>query len=261
MEGRGAAPHVSRTPRTVGTAALLLLTTATGVIDAVSYLALDRVLTGNMTGNVLFLGFGAIGVADIPFLNNAVALLGFVVGAVIGARLVPRARAAVLPPQVPAVIAGVAVVAGTTAVVWSVRGEPSGVAQLVVTALLALLMGAQVTAVKPLGNAEITTVVVTSTLVNLARDSRLAGAPRPVTPVWLDRVLAVAAMGGGAALGAVLIREVSPTAALAASAVFIGLAALALVATRRAQRRDAGPGRGGAGRASRPARAIRPEVT
>ena len=37
--------------------ALLLLTTATGAIDAVSYLGLDRVFTGNMTGNVLFLGF------------------------------------------------------------------------------------------------------------------------------------------------------------------------------------------------------------
>lgn len=238
MEGRQDAP------RTLGTLALLLLTTATGVLDAVSYLGLDRVFIGNMTGNVLFLGFAATGVEEIPFLNNAVALLGFAVGAVLAARLVPRGPARVLPRRVPAVVAGVAAVAGGTAVVWQVGGEPSGVAQLVATALLALLMGAQVAAVKPLGNTEITTVVVTSTLVNLARDSRLAGAPRPARPVWLDRVLAVATMGGGAALGAALVQGVSVTAALAASAALVLAAVLALVATRRAERRCVAAGTG-----------------
>ena len=37
---------------------LFALTVATGVVDAVSYLALDHVVTGNMTVNVLFVGFG-----------------------------------------------------------------------------------------------------------------------------------------------------------------------------------------------------------
>jgi len=45
-------------------AALLILTAATGAIDGVSYLALDRVFTGNMTGNVLFIGFGLVGVCS-----------------------------------------------------------------------------------------------------------------------------------------------------------------------------------------------------
>jgi hypothetical protein len=35
--------------------ALLVLTAATGLIDAVSYLALGHVFTANMTGNVVFL--------------------------------------------------------------------------------------------------------------------------------------------------------------------------------------------------------------
>ena len=55
-------------------------TAATGAIDGVSYLALDRVFTGNMTGNVLFIGFGLAGVDDIPVLNNLVALLTFLLG-------------------------------------------------------------------------------------------------------------------------------------------------------------------------------------
>ncbi|KFD43282.1 hypothetical protein IU11_12880, partial [Cellulosimicrobium sp. MM] len=56
-------------------AGLLVLTVATGVVDAVSYLALDQVFTGNMTGNVLFVGFAAAGAGGIPLLNNVVALV------------------------------------------------------------------------------------------------------------------------------------------------------------------------------------------
>ncbi len=48
-------------------AGLLLLTLATGVVDAVSYLTLDQVFTGNMTGNVLFVGFAATGAGGIPY--------------------------------------------------------------------------------------------------------------------------------------------------------------------------------------------------
>ena len=69
------------------TAGLLLLTVSTGVIDADSYLALDHVFTGNMTGNVLFIGFAIAGVAGIPFVNNSIALLGFVAGTIIGGRI------------------------------------------------------------------------------------------------------------------------------------------------------------------------------
>ena len=36
---------------------LMLLTVVTGLVDAVSYLALGRVFVANMTGNVVFLGF------------------------------------------------------------------------------------------------------------------------------------------------------------------------------------------------------------
>ncbi|WP_310889752.1 YoaK family protein [Clavibacter capsici] len=72
-------------------AALLVLTAATGAIDGVSYLALDRVFTGNMTGNVIFIGFGLVGVAGVPVLNNVVALLAFMAGAVLAARITCRA--------------------------------------------------------------------------------------------------------------------------------------------------------------------------
>lgn len=47
-------------------AGLLMLTASTGCIDAVSYLALDKVFTGNMTGNVLFIGFSLVGAGNTP---------------------------------------------------------------------------------------------------------------------------------------------------------------------------------------------------
>lgn len=46
------------------TPVLLGLTAATGVIDAISYLGMGRVLVANMTGNVVFLGFPSPEPAD-----------------------------------------------------------------------------------------------------------------------------------------------------------------------------------------------------
>jgi uncharacterized membrane protein YoaK (UPF0700 family) len=41
---------------------------------------LDCVFTGNVTGNILFIAFVLAGVNHIPLLNNAIALVGFVLG-------------------------------------------------------------------------------------------------------------------------------------------------------------------------------------
>ena len=40
---------------------MLVLTFTTGIVDAVGFLGLDRVFTGNMTGNVVILGMAAEG--------------------------------------------------------------------------------------------------------------------------------------------------------------------------------------------------------
>src|ERR1700709_1932882 len=66
---------------------LLLLTAVTGVVDAVSYLALGRVIVANMTGNVVFLGFSLGGDKQLSLAASAVALAAFLLGAVAGGRL------------------------------------------------------------------------------------------------------------------------------------------------------------------------------
>src|SRR3954454_24784619 len=66
---------------------LLALTAATGAIDAVSYLALGRVFTANMTGNVVLLAFAAAGVPGLSVSRSLTALGGFFIGAVAGGRI------------------------------------------------------------------------------------------------------------------------------------------------------------------------------
>ena len=69
---------------------MLVLTFSTGVIDAVGYLGLDRVFTGNMTGNVVLLGMAFAGGADLPILRPALALVFFMVGAALAGRVLRR---------------------------------------------------------------------------------------------------------------------------------------------------------------------------
>ncbi|WP_207454254.1 YoaK family protein [Herbiconiux sp. SYSU D00978] len=212
---------------------LLLLTASTGAIDAVSYLALDRVFTGNMTGNVLFLGFALVGVADIPFLNNAVALLGFVAGSILGGRLVGRGHAKALPHRSGWVLAVSAATGFGLTIVWLALGELPEPVLLLVTFLLAAMMGAQVAAVKPLGNTDITTVVVTNTLANLARESRLGGGKGQA---WVQRLLAVIAMGVGAAVGAAVVVVAGGAWALGASLLIFLAGGLTLALASRGAR-------------------------
>ena len=70
--------------------ALLVLTFTTGLVDAVSYLGLGHVFTANMTGNIVFLGFGIAGGSGLPVLAPIVSLVAFLVGAGAGGLLAAR---------------------------------------------------------------------------------------------------------------------------------------------------------------------------
>lgn len=220
------------------TTGLLLLTAATGAIDAVSYLALDGVFTGNMTGNVLFLAFALVGVTGMPLLNNALALAGFVVGSIVGGRIVRRGHPVGLPARSAWVLGGGAALIAVLVVIWALLGDLTSTGAAVLTAILAALMGAQVAAVKPVGNTDITTVVVTSTLANVSRESRLGGG-RQTSGQWRDRSLAVLAMGLGAAIGAAVLRASDGPVALATSGVLFAAGVATLLVARRDQHRRA----------------------
>src|ERR1700704_6245836 len=66
---------------------LLVLTGVTGLVDAVSYLRLGHVFVADMTGNVVFLGFGVDSRSGLSVAASLVAIAGFVLGAFACGRL------------------------------------------------------------------------------------------------------------------------------------------------------------------------------
>ncbi|MFR9722700.1 YoaK family protein [Streptomyces sp. MS19] len=203
--------------------ALLLLTAATGAVDAVSFLALDRVFTGNMTGNVVLLGFGLVGAYGLPVLQPLIALAAFAAGAALTARLLRPTRDSGTPDTTPRLPRAALLVlyaelcaAVALTALWPVLGDsPGGTTQALLTALLALMMGAQAAAVRPVGLPDLSTVVITSTLVTLVSPGARDAAPRQTG--------ALVAMLGGAALGALAV--VHAHTAIAMAGVCAALAA------------------------------------
>src|SRR5699024_7792672 len=89
--------------------------------------------------------------------------------------------------------------AGLSLYVGLMPNPEVGLAGTIFTSALSALMGAQAAAARRMKIADVTTVVVTSTIVGLASDSRLAGGD---STRWVRRVLAVTLILTGALAGA-----------------------------------------------------------
>ena len=180
---------------------MLALTFSTGVIDAVGYLGLDRVFTGNMTGNVVILGMALAGADDLPIVGPVIALVLFMLGALVAGRTL-RPVAAGWSGRSTVLFTLVGVVILAAAVPLLVLENPVEPVKLAVTGALGLAMGMQAGAARHIGVKDVTTVVVTSTLVGLALDSKFAqGTGQP----WKRRAGAVLLIGLGAFTGALLL--------------------------------------------------------
>jgi uncharacterized membrane protein YoaK (UPF0700 family) len=211
-------------PDPVLVAALLALTFSTGIIDAVSFLALGQVFTANMTGNVALLGF-AVFSPDLSLPRSLTALAVFVLGAMAGGRLVVSAALAPGRRWIVAALAGEAVLLLACAI--AARGEASPVeaprlAYLLI-ALLAFAMGVRNATVRRIGLRDLPTTVVTSSLADLGMTIAVRGGRSP----WKRAVASAVLMLVGAGAGALMLR-VSVAFALAASAVIAAVCAAAL---------------------------------
>ncbi|WP_245154869.1 YoaK family protein [Nocardioides sp. 1609] len=182
---------------------MLLLTFGTGVVDAVGYLGLDRVFTGNMTGNVVILGMALVGADDLPVLGPLLALGGFMAGAALGGRVLRRAAGA-WTGLTTALFATVAVLVLALAVVlFAVGDHPGRWVEITVTTVLGAAMGVQAATARFIAVKDVTTVVVTSTITGLAADSTLGSGKGGGSG---RRLLAVVLILAGAAAGAALLR-------------------------------------------------------
>lgn len=182
---------------------MLALTFTTGIVDAVGYLALDRVFTGNMTGNVVILAMALTGADGLPIVGPLLALILFMAGAAISGRALRP-----LPPgwstRTTVLLAVVAVILAAVGVLASLLPAEIESVAYTVTGAMGLAMGMQAGAARHVAVADVPTVVITSTLVGLAFDSKLGRGGSGTS--WARRTGAVVLLGAGAAAGALLLR-------------------------------------------------------
>jgi uncharacterized membrane protein YoaK (UPF0700 family) len=212
MAGSGSAPHFDEAALKRGAGslrhplarALLALTFTTGLVDAVSYLALGRVFTANMTGNVVLLGFGIAGSGGLPVVAPLVSLGAFLIGAGAGGVLVRQmaTRHPALVARALAIetclLAIAALVAATTTV------HPGNASAYALIVLMACAMGVRNAVVRSIGVPDLTTTVLTMTLTGFAAESRLAQGSGKGS---VRRLAAVLAMLTGAVAGALLLKS------------------------------------------------------
>lgn len=201
--------------------ALLLLTFATGVADAISVLVLGHVFVANMTGNVIFLGFWFAPNSTVDLTAAVLAFPTFVAGTILGGRLArhlgDRARrwvSTALGIELVLLVA-LSILAGTG--VCRYHDDT----KLVLIGGMAIAFGLQHSTARQFGIPELTTTVLTSTIVGLGVDSRLAGGTGNREKL---RYSVVFTMFLGAALGATLTRvTVAPVLGLAGAIVAASL--------------------------------------
>jgi uncharacterized membrane protein YoaK (UPF0700 family) len=162
---------------------------------------LDKVFTGNMTGNVVILGMALAGAPGLPIIGPLIALFAFMAGAAISGRTLKGKPAgwSGLNTGLFGVVGAILLAAAAVALLVTHRPEPLAFA---LTGALGLAMGVQAGAARHIGVADVTTVVVTSTIVGLAFDSVFGGGGNKN---WVRRAAAIVLIAGGAVVGAVLV--------------------------------------------------------
>jgi uncharacterized membrane protein YoaK (UPF0700 family) len=201
--------------------ALLLLTFATGLVDATGVLILGHIFVANMTGNIIFLGFWFVPGTGIDLTAAIVAFVAFLTGTVIGGRLARHLGAhsrrwltTSLGIEIVVLIA-LSILAGTGVVSYHANTK------LILIAGLAITFGVQNATARQFGVQELSTTVLTSTVVGIGVDSRLAGGTGEREKL---RYSVISALCAGAIVGATMSRyTVAPVIALAAAVVAVSL--------------------------------------
>jgi uncharacterized membrane protein YoaK (UPF0700 family) len=196
--------QIAHRPAAIRDYRVVLLTLTSGAVNAVSFLALGKVFSSVITGNLVLLGVAATSHSPIEAVHAGVAIAGYAAGVLIGAPL-----AAGRPPRAGAWPAGVTAALGVELVVltgfcigWELsHGSPHDGVQLTLLIVLAAAMGMQSAAVRRLG--QMSSTYLTSTLLGV-----LAGLVTPGRPEGLGRSIGVlVAVVVGALAGGILAKS------------------------------------------------------
>jgi uncharacterized membrane protein YoaK (UPF0700 family) len=149
------------------------LTISSGSVDAISFLALGKVFTAFMTGNIAFLGLRVSGAANAPGAVAICTAIGaFAAGVYLSTRIVQASAVSSTWPRRVTVALGVSLIGHALflAVWFANNGEPSNNAAHVLLGLWGFAMGMQSAAVRRLRVDGVFTTAATATIIFLVAD-------------------------------------------------------------------------------------------
>jgi len=151
---------------------LNLLTVSSGAVDAISFLALGKVFSAFMTGNIAFLGLRVAGAPAPGAVAIVASVAAFAAGVYLSTRIVKSSERSGMWPQRVTVALGVSLIGHAVflAVWFASNGEPTIEVAHVLLGSWALAMGMQSAAVRTLHVEGVFTTAATATIIYLAGD-------------------------------------------------------------------------------------------
>ena len=149
------------------------LTVSSGAIDAISFLALGKVFSAFMTGNIAFLGLRVAGASNAPgVVAIVVSMAAFAAGVYLSTRIVKGSENSGIWSQRVTVALGISLIAHAVfLVVWfASNGQPTVDVAHVLLGSWAFAMGMQSAAVRTLHVDGVFTTAATATIIYLAGD-------------------------------------------------------------------------------------------
>src|SRR6202521_4169913 len=148
------------------------LTASSGAVDAISFLALGKVFSAFMTGNIAFLGLRVAGATAPGAVAILVSMATFALGVILPTRIVKTSEGSGMWPQRVTVALGVSLIAHAVflAVWFASNGQPSIDVAHVLLGSWGFAMGMQSAAVRTLHVEGVFTTAATATIIFLAGD-------------------------------------------------------------------------------------------
>ena len=148
------------------------LAVSSGAVDAISFLALGKVFSAFMTGNIAFLGLRVAGASAPGGVAIVVSMAAFAVGVYLSTRIVKPSEGTGMWPQRVTVALGVSLIAHAVflAVWFASNGQPSIEVAHVLLGSWGLAMGMQSAAVRTLHVEGVFTTAATATIILLVGD-------------------------------------------------------------------------------------------
>jgi uncharacterized membrane protein YoaK (UPF0700 family) len=146
------------------------LTVSSGAVDAISFLALGKVFSAFMTGNIAFLGLRVAGAAAPGWVAIVTSMAAFAVGVYLSALIVNPSKGSSMWPERVTVALSISLIphAVFLAVWFASNGQPSVDVAHVLLGCWGLAMGMQSAAVRTLHVDGVFTTAATATIIFLA---------------------------------------------------------------------------------------------